>query len=104
MTLVCFGQPWVYARSVIPFSTLRGPQRRLASLGNKPLGAYLFRNPSLKRGPLEIAKARLIADLAPDQNTIDPSYGRRSKFFLQQKPLLVAEIFMPALFAATNPN
>ena len=94
----------MYARSVIPISTLRGPQRRLASLGNKPLGAYLFRNPSLKRGPLEVATITLFNNTAPSLDITGPIYGRRSKFFLQQKPLLVAEIFMPALFAATNPN
>ena len=34
--------PWVFARTLIPASSLRGSARRLANLGEKPLGAVLF--------------------------------------------------------------
>ena len=53
--LKCDGQPWVFARTIIPPRTLIGPQRRLAYLGNKSLGAVLFANKSIKRDELEIA-------------------------------------------------
>ena len=37
----------VYARSIIPLSTLTGRQRQLAHLGERPLGGFLFSCPSM---------------------------------------------------------
>ena len=54
-----YGTPWVYARSIIPASTLNGPQRVLKGLGNRPLGALLFKDPTMKRGPIETAQLSL---------------------------------------------
>jgi len=35
------GQPWVFARSIIPLMTLSGRLRKLRQLDNQPLGALL---------------------------------------------------------------
>jgi chorismate lyase len=83
------GVPWVSAHSLIPYSSLQGPLRRLCKLQNKPLGAFLFRHPTLVRDRLEIAKA-------------GEGWGRRSMFHLFGKPLLVAEFFLPALLDHHN--
>ena len=40
--LLCNGQVWVVARSVIPNSTLRGKERQLKCLGSRSLGSFLF--------------------------------------------------------------
>jgi len=95
--LLCDGHPLVYARTVIPASTLTGAQKRLARLGDKPLGAVLFADKSMQRDEVQIAR------LKPHQvklNSNEPSdiWGRRSVFRLSNKPLLVSEYFLPELF------
>ncbi len=100
--LLCGGQPWVFARTVIPPHTLRGKQRRLARLGKKPLGAVLFADKSMQRTEMEIACIRAGQQLfqlatqhmAPADQSI---WGRRSVFFLNRDPLLVSEIFLPEI-------
>lgn len=82
-------QPWVSARTIIPASTLTGKQRKLHSLGSRSLGSILFRDPSMKRSPLEISQLKL--------SNGDTAWARRSLFYLANKPLLVAEVFLPAL-------
>jgi len=84
------GQPWVYARSIIPASTLSGPQRILKSLGDRPLGALLFKDPTMKRGAIETT-------LLPLTNAQGRAWARRSVFQLRGKPLLVTEVFLDSL-------
>ncbi len=100
--LLCDDTPWVFARTVIPVTSLRGRQRRLRHLGNRPLGAFLFADPHMRRAPLEIVSIdagqrlyhRAIAHSRHQDNTI---WGRRSVFYLEERPLLVSEIFLPDL-------
>ncbi len=95
--LLVRGQPWVYARSVIPASTVTGDNRLLRSLGNRSLGSWLFQVPNMERDPFAVA-------LLPPGNTLvsaelqqdTPLWGRRSRFVVNQRPLLVCEIFLPA--------
>lgn len=92
--LLCYGKPWVYARTVIPHHSLTGPLRHLRHLQNRSLGAWLFKQPSLKRS--EFAWAALKpCDLPKGLAKDGPIYGRRSIFHLYNKPLLVAEMFLP---------
>lgn len=104
--LLCNGVPWVFARTVIPLRTLSGAQRRLIQLGDRPLGAFLFADPGMQRASVEIA--RILAGQAMfEQATaglgVGPGeiWGRRSVFRVGGKPLLVTEVFLPALEAAT---
>lgn len=100
--LLCGGRPWVFARTVIPARTLTGPQRRLDHLGERPLGGLLFSDPSMRRGQLEIARigrgqplfALATATLPAPPEAI---WGRRSLFYLRNKPLLVCEMFLPGV-------
>lgn len=101
--LLCRGEPVVYARSVIPHSTLRGPNRRLAYLRDRPLGAYLFAQPTLRRSEMEIAALRPGMSLFEHarqgmSRKADTIWGRRSVFRVHERPLLVAECFLPELF------
>ena len=92
----------VYARTVIPLATFQTMKHRFNSLGTKPLGELLFTDPSVKRGPIEVAclkpgqwlyeMALLEQDDRPDE-----LWGRRSYFYLGGKILLVNEIFLPTL-------
>jgi chorismate--pyruvate lyase len=103
VTLSCDGRPWVFARTVIPLATLRGPNRRLARLGNRPLGALLFSAPGMVREPVEVARvdgaggplgAVVAAAMAGG------IWGRRSIFRLAGRPLLVSEFFLPSFAGA----
>ncbi|HSC75500.1 MAG TPA: chorismate lyase [Pseudomonadales bacterium] len=90
-------QPWVYARSVLPQQVLNGRLRFLRRLGNKPLGALLFSNPSIRREPVVVqcyAPSRLPPLLQkPSQQ---PLWGRYSIFRYGRGGILVSEIFLPA--------
>ncbi|MGH1462864.1 MAG: chorismate--pyruvate lyase family protein [Neptuniibacter sp.] len=87
--LIGKGSDWVYARSIIPATTLTGRQRQLRMLGNSSLGQLLFSDPSMRRGPLQISKLKL--------NDGKKLWARRSVFFLSDKPLLVCEVFLPEI-------
>ncbi len=100
--LLCDGTPWVFARTVVPVTTLSGAQRRLAHLGNRPLGAFLFADPGMRRGPVELAcirEGQAMFSEAGSGLKRKPAavWGRRSVFRVGGKPLLVAELFLPAI-------
>lgn len=90
-------KPWVFARSILPLSTLTGRLRKLRQLSNQPLGELLFKDPSMRREPVQYARFDAGNNLLP-QSTVSMdqvSWGRRSVFRLDNKPLLVAEVFLP---------
>ena len=98
--LLCGNQPWVYARTIIPASSMRGSLRRLAHLGTRPLGAMLFADPGMRRGRVELANIKSTEPLFEDATRHlhrQPGniWGRRSVFRIAHKPLLVSEIFLP---------
>lgn len=103
--LLCDGVPWVFARTVIPVTSLRGPARRLTMLGTKPLGEVLFADPRTRRVVMEMARidkrhglfhtAITSLDTQPDE-----LWGRRTLFYLDGLPLLVNELFLPVVGAA----
>lgn len=100
--LLCGGVPWVFARTIIPYKTLTGRERRLAHLGNRPLGAVLFADRTMRRGPVQVAclqKGDAMFDWATQGLTPRPTmiWGRRSVFYLREKPLLVSEVFLPRI-------
>ncbi len=105
--LVCKGQPWVFARTVIPVSSMRGRLKRLAHLGDRPLGAMLFADPGMQREVVELARitpgqalfADATADLAQQPKEI---WGRRSIFRIANHPLLVSELFLPSFPAVSR--
>lgn len=77
------GEPWLAGRTVVPESTLTGPEMALQQLGKTPLGRYLFTSSRLTRDFIEIG---CDAEL----------WGRRSRLRLSGKPLLLTELFLPA--------
>ena len=96
--LTCKGEAWVVARSIIPLATLKGKTRRLAYLGNKPLGGVLFKDPSLKRTLFEISvlKQSQVSGFSRGKVDARPFWGRRSVFSISKRQLLVGEIFLPS--------
>jgi chorismate--pyruvate lyase len=104
--LYCGDNPWVYARTIIPHTTLTGRQRHLAHLGSRPLGAALFADPTRRRDEVEVAcmrpTHRLFTTATSGLAEIpDMIWGRRSVFYVGGKPLLVNEVFLPPLFEAS---
>ena len=98
--LLCGDHPWVYARTIIPATSMRGRLRRLAHLGTRPLGAMLFADPGMQRGPVELANIGPGEPLFTDatrhmQQQPADIWGRRSVFRIAHQPLLVSEIFLP---------
>lgn len=80
------GQPWVFARTVIPLPTLQ-QNRHLMQLGNRSLGSVLFRHAGTTRTSMEITR-RHPAFCVPF------IWGRRSTFRIHSAPLLVTELFL----------
>ncbi len=97
--LYCDDRPWVYARTVIPVTSLRGRLRCLTRLGNRPLGAVLFADKTMQRSEMEVTA------LGPGHQCYpwmrhpgkEIIWGRRSVFRLQKMPLLVSEFFLPGV-------
>ncbi|MGF1724462.1 chorismate lyase [Photobacterium nomapromontoriensis] len=79
------GVPWVYARTLIPLDTLTGQEQDLEQLGEVPLGFRVFTDHSARRDALVVAKVG---------SDINQLWARRSRLWLNDKPLLVAELFL----------
>ncbi len=93
-------QPWVWARSILPRQSLSGRLRTLSQLSNQPLGGWLFKQPNLRRDPLAVSRfCPADARLPREVNTDQTLWGRHSVFYVDQKPILVAEVFLPEFLA-----
>ena len=94
------GQPWVFARSVASRSALERGGLDLETLGSRSLGELLFCDQAFIRHPIEVCsypQAWLPAEAAHDR-----LWGRRSRFERDGLDLLVAEVFLPALWQAAK--
>lgn len=94
--------PLVYAHSVTALAGMRGPWRTLSKLGSRPLGEALFVDPLIRRTPLRFrhidAHHPLYRRLAGHLGGLPPRlWARRSLFYRDARPLLVTEVFLPAL-------
>ncbi len=98
--LCCDDRPVVYARTIIPLSSLRGPLRGLALIGNRPLGAVLFSDKSMRRKPMEVTSLEPghVCYAWTRHKGDEKIWGRRSVFTLRNEQLLVSEFFLPGLF------
>lgn len=102
--LYCDEQAQVFARSLLPLSSLTGEQQKLANLGTQPLGQVLFNDPKLDRQSIEIAsfgQQSSVGQFCANVNLSNTHdlWGRRSLFVLNNKPIMVAEVFLPNSFA-----
>ncbi|WP_057829920.1 chorismate--pyruvate lyase family protein [Colwellia sp. TT2012] len=114
--LYCDNVPQVFARSLLPLASLTGKEQVLANLGEQPLGQVLFNNPTLQRLGLELSAfasdssvailavklATTLSNRSSDKVPLIPEqelWGRRSIFMVADKPLMVAEVFLPEAFA-----
>ena len=98
--LFCDEKPQVFARSLLPLSSLTGDEQKLAELGEQSLGQVLFNHVDLIRKGFEIANFDQESSLTPLLNALHlsqstPLWGRRSVFIVKDKPIMVAEVFLP---------
>lgn len=97
--LVADQRPLVFAHTVIPLASVRGKYRHLLQLGTRPLGAALFGDSKIVRGPVELTclhqDDRLWDKAVADIEAPDFIWGRRSAFYLAGRPILVSEFFLP---------
>ena len=95
--LCCGDKPLIYARTVIPVATVQGATRRYANMGNRPLGAMLFSDRTMRRETVHVAKLskkHIVNQYV--EGDVDV-WGRRSVFRVSGKPILVSEYFLPEL-------
>ncbi len=95
-------KPLVFAHTVVAPGALRGAWRSVSGLGTRPLGAALFADPRIARFPLRQKKLSRSHPLhrraAAQLKQRPPSlWARRSIFAAGNSPILVSEVFLPAM-------
>ena len=97
------GVPVVMAHSIVARRDLAGAWRAVASLGTRPLAAVLFADRRVRREPFEYACVDPRHPLWRRAHALLGGRGlpalwaRRSLFRLRGRPLVVTEVFLPAL-------
>ncbi|MDR1350987.1 MAG: chorismate lyase [Zoogloeaceae bacterium] len=101
--LCCDGEPVVFAHSVMPCHPQHPFDRSFAALQSRSLGAVLFADPRIWRGPLEFCPLdtrtplyRRAEAALPDVLFSPHLWARRSRFSHRAKDVLVTEVFLPA--------
>ena len=80
------GCPWVLGRTLIPNSSMEDHEFDFTMQGEKPLGLTIFTSDDIKRDSLQVAWVK----------TSDGDFlARRSRLWVNQKPMLIAELFLP---------
>jgi chorismate--pyruvate lyase len=99
----------VYAHTILPLSANANHWPLFASLGNKSLGTTLFNDRLVTRGDLQFAHLRAthplmqrIAKLNLLGEKTTGLHARRSLFTRRGSPLLVTEVFLPAMNTLQN--
>jgi chorismate--pyruvate lyase len=88
------GQPWVFARSIIP---QRLCELDFVDLNTQPLGQLLFNDKRFVRMPIEITNMVQSQTFLGKLNLVANSqlWGRRSVFRFDDLKMLVSEVFLP---------
>ena len=101
--LLCDDVPVVFAHSVLPCAGLRGGWNGITRLGSRSLGEALFNDHRIERQPLAYKALRrghpLFDRIAGPHAAAHTLWARRSLFCLHRHPLLVTEVFLPAIDA-----
>ena len=105
--LYCGGKAQVFARTLIPMRSLRGPVYALTQLGRRPLGEVLFSDPTTRRLRVEVARitarhrlfSRATAHLPRRPHEL---WGRRTLFEYGGERILVNELFLPGIPALST--
>jgi chorismate--pyruvate lyase len=95
----CGARRWIFAQTVLPHSTVqRHPWLR--DLGDKALGESLSVVEDVRRDPLEYRELHVshpLAQAAGADGSAGSLWARRAAYRLGGWPILVQEVFLPAL-------
>ncbi len=96
------GQPVVFAHSVVRLGDVSGAWRLFAGIGTRPLGEALFADARIARSALSVRRLDVHHPLfrrvrAAGIDASSPLWARRSLFMRAGRPLLVTEVFLPAI-------
>lgn len=103
--LYCGGTPVVYAHSVLVPGGRGAGWRLMQGMGSRPLGAALFTDPRIRRLMLRQRKLGRGHELYRRVSHIVKAcafatlWARRSLFTVGKSPILVTEVFLPAVLA-----
>ncbi len=96
----CDTRRWVFAQTVLPLSTVRA-HPWLRELGDRGLGESLSTVADVRREPLEYLELPgghpLARAASPEDPVAGPLWARRAAYRLGGHPILVQEVFLPAL-------
>ena len=93
--LMCHDQAVVFARSVMPATSLTGRLRHLRHFDNSSLGELLFRDTSMRRHAFQLMRIPGDSEKIPRElHQKEKLWGRRSRFELAKKPIMVSEFFL----------
>ncbi|WP_343047472.1 chorismate--pyruvate lyase family protein [Pseudomonas akapageensis] len=96
------GQPWVFARSVASRSALEQGGLNMDELGTRSLGELLFCDQAFTRRAIEAC--HYPATWLPPEHAREGLWARRSRFDRDGLSLLVAEVFLPAMWQVARPH
>lgn len=104
------GLDCVVARSITPLAASHSTWQGMRRLRSRPLADILYEDSAIARSDFEVARLTRYAPLFRTvqklgEKTITPSklIARRSVFWRQGEPLLVAECFLPAFWSMLKP-
>jgi chorismate--pyruvate lyase len=94
--------PVVFAHSILAPGDLIGAWHMAQAIGSRPLGAALFADPCICRGPLTSCRLALHHPLHRHAckalgTQLPTLWARRSRFSRLDRPLLVTEVFLPGI-------
>lgn len=92
------GEPWIYARTLIPLSMLEHQGIDLRAIGETPIGELLFRAPGIERRELQHSWVCLPLAVAQalSLSARSPLLARRSSLCHGPQYLSVTEVFLPS--------
>jgi chorismate--pyruvate lyase len=95
-------RPVVFAHSIVAAQHLHHPWQAILGLGSSSLGTLLFQHPDVQRAPLHwraLDSEHPLYRHAAEVLAAPPKilWARRSLFALHDAPLLVTEVFLPAI-------
>lgn len=99
--LLCLdGQPWVYALTEVPVSSLENLDVDLTCLGTRPLGEVLFNHQKMQAGALQVqffdGQSRPVTVAKCNGQVPETGlWGRSRDFTILGQPLRVNEVFLP---------
>lgn len=96
-------KPLILARTILPAKTLKGTQRTLSRLGNRPLGEVIFSYPKLQRLEMDVAlidRKTWSPTIRNKINLEQSIWSRRTIYAIKNRQMLVSEFFLPEILTS----